>query len=116
MPVMYAPGSTAVSLRAVGDNNDPFTSFTPFVSSPFSAPYRGHLVGRPGMSKELAILTENGKAKPNIVDAFDARNLPFTEFCRQAQEDEWGVIKVKNVSSSLLSSNLYLTSNRFHTR
>jgi len=103
---MYSSGNNVVALKAVGDSNDPFTSLTPFASSPFSAPYRGHLVGRPGMSKELAILTENGKIKPNINDALDARNLPFTEFCRQAKEDDWGVIKVKNVSRQVPAEDL----------
>ena len=111
---MYSSGNASVKLRPVGDSSDPFTSLTPFASSPFasspfSAPYRGHLVGRPGMSKELAILTENGKIKPNIMDALDAHNLPFVEFCRQAKEDDWGVIKVKNVGRPVLAPNLELT-------
>lgn len=94
---MYSSGNTAVALKTVGDSSDPFTSLTPFATSPFTAPYRGHLVGQPGMSKQLAILTKNGKVQPSVSDALDARNLPFTEFCRQAKEDDWGVIKVKNV-------------------
>ncbi|KAG9245370.1 hypothetical protein BJ878DRAFT_419329 [Calycina marina] len=53
------------------------------------------------MSRELAILTENGRIKPNVTDALGPHNLPFVEYCRQAHEDMWGVIKVKNIPYSV---------------
>jgi hypothetical protein len=49
------------------------------------------------MSKELALLTRGATVKPSAAEALDGRNLPFSEFCRLAKVDDWGVIKIKNV-------------------
>ena len=58
----------------------------------------GGLVGQPqGMSNQLRLLTDGGQRKPTIEEAFDPRNLPFIEYCRNLKVEEWGVIKIKNV-------------------
>ena len=126
MPSLYGLGGTVGLLNEQSDpfKSDPFTSasLTPYGKNgtPFTAPYRGHLVGRPGASKELAILTAGGTEIPKIDVALDPRNLPFTEYCRNARIDEWGVIKIRNVLSLFTSVSPkkieLMSSNRFHIR
>ncbi|KAH8654511.1 hypothetical protein BGZ60DRAFT_342292, partial [Tricladium varicosporioides] len=38
---------------------------------------------------------------PTLRQALDPRNLPFSEYCRQGKEDQWGVIKIKNIPYSV---------------
>jgi len=89
-------------LKPIREGEDPFTTvLNPFNGiSSLTGPVRGTLVGRKGMSKELAILTKNGTVKPTLGEALDTKILPFTEFCRDAKPDTWGVIRIKNVSPS----------------
>jgi hypothetical protein len=85
------------------NENDPFVTrrLGPFGQSGSMnapGPYRGNLLGHPGMSKQLARLTRNGSGKPTLEEALAPQNLPFVEYCRLAKGDEYGVIKIKNVS------------------
>jgi hypothetical protein len=60
----------------------------------------GRLGGQNGnMSRQLALLTQGGKVKPSIEEALDSKNLPFVEYCRKAKADDFGVIRIKNVST-----------------
>lgn len=74
------------------------SSFAPHqLTTAYSAPLA---LGPPGMSPPLRMLTDNGKIMPSVDVALDTENLPFVEYCRTAKVDEWGVIKISNVSRS----------------
>lgn len=92
----------AMTLNQTNDN-DPFVShrLPPFAQSgTISAvgPYRGKLTGRLAFSKPLATLLKGGDGFPTVDEALAPQNLPFVEVCRTAKSDDYGVIKIRNVS------------------
>lgn len=95
-------GGSISALKPIRESEDPFapsSALKPWgTSSSLTGPLRGTLVGRGGMSKELAIFTQGGTIRPTVEDALDRRNLPFTEYCRDVKPVTFGVIKIQNVS------------------
>lgn len=88
-------GTSDGLLRAVGTNR--------FGPAPQMASYNG--VGGPlgrntGPSALLRALTDGGKRKPTLEEAVDPKNLPLAEYCRLPKPDEFGVIRITNVSPS----------------
>jgi hypothetical protein len=81
---------------------DPFTS-SPVNSHPFdcmtAGPFIGNFATKGPFSNELLTLTAGGRGNPSLADAIDPHNVPFAEYCRFAKPDNWGVIKIKNVST-----------------
>jgi hypothetical protein len=88
----------AVSLRTL-NNTDSFLSAT-VASNPFDCMIPCRFTagwGASPLSPELAALTQSGTRNPTLAEALDPYNLPFSEYCRQAKPDNYGVIKIKNV-------------------
>lgn len=85
---------TQKSSQPVNDND-------PFVTRRLPIAALGaRLGGQNGkMSRQLTLLTQGGKMKPSIEEALDSKNLPFIEYCRKAKADDFGVIRIKNVST-----------------
>ena len=81
---------------------DPFTS-SPVNSHPFdcmtASPFIGNFATKGPFSNEILTLTAGGRGNPSLADAIDPHNVPFAEYCRFAKPDNWGVIKIKNVST-----------------
>jgi hypothetical protein len=76
----------------------------PFAPKPQASPYTGgnNLIGPPsGPSPHLRALTGDGTRLPTLEEALDPSNFPFVELCRQAKQENFGVIKIKNVSCTL---------------
>jgi hypothetical protein len=48
-------------------------------------------------------LTNGGTRLPTVDEAFAANNFPFIETCRLATEQNFGVIKIRNVCCFLES-------------
>jgi len=105
-------GSGAGNSQALStiNENDPFIGpprsraatvyNNPFAPKPQASPYAagGHLIGPPsGPSPHLRALTSNGTRLPTLEEALDPSNFPFVEICRQAKDENFGVIKIKNV-------------------
>jgi hypothetical protein len=94
----------ALSLMALNDA-DPFMS-SAVVSSPFDCmtPCRFTVGFSAGpLSQELLTLTQGGTRNPTLPEALDSCNVPFSEYCRQAKPDNYGVIKIKNVGILVLT-------------
>lgn len=101
---LLAAGGVDTSILSPINENDPFSGTRPRPMSNLFAPITalsgpvGGLVGQPQrMSNQLRLLTDGGRCKPTIEEAFSPRNLPFIEIGRNLNPDEWGVIKIKNV-------------------
>jgi len=61
----------------------------------------------PGVSRHLSTLTDGGKIKPSIEDAFDPYNMPFVEPARvYSKPSTSGLIRISNVGFILSSYNL----------
>lgn len=117
MSLLAANNVTTSNLKTINEN-DPFSggpsaltgiqhTSDPFAPMKAVVPYSNPSAGlarhnNAGMSVQLRNLTSNGTRKPTIAEALDSKNLPFAEICRLAKEDNWGVIKIKNVSCSVL--------------
>ena len=111
MGLLAAGSMTASSLKTI-DEDDPFVYgpksqeknrlIDPFASMRAVVPYNTNplaLAGQnSGMSAQLRNLTSNGTRKPTFAEAADPKNLPFAETCRLSKDDNWGVVKIKNVS------------------
>ncbi|KAE9380378.1 hypothetical protein N431DRAFT_324183 [Stipitochalara longipes BDJ] len=72
----------------------------PFAPKPQASPYAvgNHLIGPPsGPSPHLRALTSGGTRLPSLNEALDPSNFPFVEICRRAKEENFGVIKIKNI-------------------
>jgi hypothetical protein len=102
---LFSP--TSVALPGSQRSMDPFAPMQAMV--PYSNPSIGPLAAvapaepaNTGMSAHLRNLTSNGTRKPTITEALDPQNLPFAEICRLAREDCWGVVRIRNVSNSVL--------------
>jgi hypothetical protein len=109
-------GSGAGDNKALStiSENDPFVGpprtcaatvhNNPFAPKPQVSPYApgNSLIGPPsGPSAHLHALTSGGTRLPSLEEALDPSNFPFVEMCRLAREEDFGVIKIKNVSDSL---------------
>lgn len=128
MGLLAAGSMTASNLKTI-DEDDPFVygpklqeknrSMDPFVSMRAVVPYNNNslaLAGQnSGMSAQLRNLTSNGTRKPTFAEAADPKNLPFAEACRLSKDDNWGVVKIKNVSFLRIVRDS-LTICRFRTR
>ncbi|KAH8597719.1 hypothetical protein B0O99DRAFT_507229 [Bisporella sp. PMI_857] len=99
---LYTGNSSAIK-KSLTEQSDPFGSsaVTTFNPTPYNTPFKATIMTRGGMSKELALLTRGATVKPSAAEALDGRNLPFSEFCRLAKVDDWGVIKIKNIPYSV---------------
>lgn len=85
---------------------DPFISSAVVSSNPFDCITGGPFnvgFGFDTMSQELLTLTRGGSRNPTLAEALDPYNVPFSEYCRLAKSDSFGVIKIKNVSITILS-------------
>lgn len=88
----------ALSLVTLNDT-DSFESST-VLSAPFDCMTPGRFTvgfGSGPLSQELLTLTHGGKRNPTLAEALDPYNVPFSEYCREAKSDNYGVIKIKNV-------------------
>lgn len=109
-------GSGAGDAKALStiNENDPFVGpprsraatvhNNPFAPKPQASPYAvgNRLIGPPsGPSPHLRALTSGGTRYPSLEEAFDPANFPFVEICRLATEQNFGVIKIRNVSCLL---------------
>jgi len=110
-------GSGAVDAKPLAtiNENDPFTGparvratttyNNPFASKPqLPGPYTpgNRLIDPPtGPSLHLHALTSDGTRRPTLEEALHPNNFPFVEICRLADDDKWGVIKIRNVSYSI---------------
>ncbi|PMD27557.1 hypothetical protein NA56DRAFT_721293, partial [Hyaloscypha hepaticicola] len=60
------------------------------------------LIGPPsGPSPHLRALTNGGTRLPTVEEAFTPNNFPFIEHCRLATEQNFGVIKIRNIPYSV---------------
>ena len=93
--------SNALTMSAI-------TAADPFISSvnnshPFdcmaAGPFIGNFAAKGPFSNDLLTLTSGGRRNPSLSDAIDPHNVPFAEYCRFAKPDNWGVIKIKNLST-----------------
>jgi hypothetical protein len=94
----------ALSLLTLNDT-DPFISSAVASSGPFDCMTPGRFTvgfGSGPLSQELLYLTQGGTRDPALADALDPYNLPFSEYCRQAKSENYGVIKIRNVGNRIL--------------
>ena len=85
---------------------DPFACSAVAAVEPFRCMTPGRFTAGFGscpLSQELMTLTNDGTRNPTLAEALDPYNLPFSEYCRQAKSENYGVIKIKNVCYRLLS-------------
>ena len=81
--------------------SDPFTSSSKAIGNPFECMSLGPFTQgfrADATSQELQALTHGGTRNPTLAEAMDPYNLPFAEYCRLAKPENYGVIRIKNVS------------------
>jgi hypothetical protein len=107
MPSLSTSGIDPSTLKSIVENDiftTPTRTVNPFAPMQAITTYKSAIVSPTGvnmmMSPQLRALTDSGTRKPSIDEALDQRNLPFVEICRLAKPDNYGVIKIKNVSLS----------------
>lgn len=59
------------------------------------------LYANDGYSAQYKILTAGGTTLPSVEEALLPNNLPFEEYCRTCGPDSHGVVKIRNVSSTM---------------
>ena len=113
---LLGSGTPDSKALATINENDPFVGpsrtrastvhHNPFAPKPQANPYAtgNRLIGPPsGPSPHLRALTNGGTRLPTVDEAFAANNFPFIETCRLATEQNFGVIKIRNVCCFLES-------------
>lgn len=108
---LLGSGTPDSKALATINENDPFVGPSrnrastvhnnPFAPKPQAGPYAtgNRLIGPPsGPSPHLRALTNGGTRLPTVEEAFAPNNFPFIEHCRLATEQNFGVIKIRNVS------------------
>lgn len=108
-PFVYGPSD--LQEKSAANPFAPMQAVVSYNNNSFGLGPAGH---NSAMSVQLRNLTSNGARKPTIAEAVDPKNVPFSEICRLARDDNWGVVKIKNVSYlPALSSTLIIC--RSHT-
>ena len=108
--------TNALSLITLNDTH-PFVSSQIPADTPFDCMAPGRFTagfGSGPLSHELMTLTQGGTRNPTVAQALDHYNVPFSEYCRQAKSDNFGVIRIKNVCIRTVREPSLLTVNRFH--